>query len=164
MARGRKPRAEVLEWERLVTVEKIVAELVDQHHPHLQRAKILVLGKPKARKSGERRVIATGKAVGPELATALKDTDQGEAHYLVIVGRDCFNALTQDQKRIEIDRALCGFAGQDEKGRWLLQDYDIKDYRRMLDWYGLKHSVDADLYGQVVKGQLDLLGEGPVPA
>jgi len=157
--RGRKPRVEKLDWERLPTVEHLVDELVGQHHPHLEQAKILCLGKPKAAKRGDRRIITVAKAVGPELATALKDQALGEPQYLVIIGRDVWNGLTQDQKRIELDRALCHFAGRDDKGRWLLSDYDIKDFNRMVDWYGLKHSADIQNYAKVVKDQLELLEE-----
>ncbi len=153
--RGRKPKVEVLDWERLVTVEKTVAELVEQHHPHLKRAKILCVGKPKARKSGERIVITTAKAAGPELAAVLKDQEFGEANYLVVIGRDAWNALGPDQKRVELDGALCAFAGQDEKGRWLLQDFEIKGWRRMLDWYGV-YNADTELF-LVRARQLDLL-------
>ncbi len=155
--RAKKPKVEVLDWERLLTVETTVEELVRSHHPHLERATILVLGKPKAAKRGDRRIITVAKAVGPELATALKDQALGEPHYLVIIGRDVWHGLTQEQKRIELDRALCHFAGRDEKGRWLLQDYDIKDFSRMVDWYGLKHSAEIQTYAKVVKDQLELL-------
>lgn len=153
--KNKKPRVEVLDWERLLIVEKTVEELIAQHHPHLARAKVIVVGKPKARKSGDRIIIATSKAVGPEMAATLKDQEIGECHYLIILGRDAWNALAQDEKRIQVDRALCAFAGQDEKGRWTLNGYDIQDYRRMVDWYGL-YSSDVQLYGKVVGEQLEL--------
>lgn len=155
---GRKPKVEHLDWARLPTVEHTVTELVGQHHPHLAAATILVLGKPKAGKRGDRRILTVSKAVGPELATALKDQALGEPHYIIVVGRDVWNGLGPDQRRVEIDRALCHFAGRDEKGRWLVQDYDIKDFTRMVDWYGIKHSADAQNYAKVVKDQLELPG------
>lgn len=157
--RGRKPKVEKLDWERLYTIEHTVADQVGAHHPHLADAKILVVGKPKAGKRGERRIITVSKAVGPELATVLKDQALGEPHYLIIVGRDVWNGLSQDQKRVEIDQALCHFAGRDEKGRWVLQDYDIRTFTRMVDWYGLKHSADVQSFAKVVSDQLEL-GEG----
>lgn len=153
--KGRKPKVDILDWERLVTVEKTVRELIEQHHPHLARATVLCLGKPKARKSGDRVVIGTGKSVGPELATALKDQSIGEAHYLIVLGRDAWNGLGPDQKRVELDYLLCGFDGQDEKGRWLCRDYDIKGWTRMLAWYGL-HSPDVQNYVKAGAQQLDL--------
>jgi hypothetical protein len=50
--RKRKRRELIkIEWRRMPEVEAIVDELVKKHHRHLERAKIVVLGKPKAGKS-----------------------------------------------------------------------------------------------------------------
>jgi Putative phage metallopeptidase len=156
--RGRKPKVEKLDWERLYTAEKLVEERIAEHHPHLRDAHILVVGKPKAGKRGDRRIITVSKAVGPELATVLKDQQLGEPQYLIIVGRDVWNGLNTEQKQIELDRALCFFTGRDEKGRWLVQDYEVKTFHRMVDWYGIKHDPDVQNFAKVVKDQLELPG------
>ncbi len=150
---AKKPAVK-LDWERLYVVEKIVEELVESFHGHLERAKVLVLGKPKATKRGDRIVIARGRAVTPAVRALLKD-EIGDAHYLIELGRDAWDALNQDRKRIAIDRELCKFIGQDEKGRWSTRDYDVKEFTAIIHRYGLC-DASTELFAQEAKKQLEL--------
>jgi len=150
---SKKPAA-TIEWERLYVVEKLVEDLVDAHHAHLARAKILVLGKPKATRRGDRVSIAHGRRVTPAVQALLKD-QIGDAHYLVEVGRDAWEALGQDRRRITIDRELCKFIGQDDKGRWATRDYDVKEFTAIIGRYGLC-DASTELFAQEAKKQLEL--------
>jgi hypothetical protein len=150
---AKKPTVK-LDWERLYVVEKLVDELVAAHHPHLTRAKILVLGKPKASKRGDRVTVARGRAVTPAVRALLKD-EIGDAHYLIEVGRDAWDPLGQERKRITIDRELCKFIGQDDKGRWATRDYDVKEFTAIIGRYGLC-DASTELFAQEAKKQLEL--------
>ncbi len=136
----RKAKAPVaIEWERLPLVEKIVDEVVAQHHPHLSRARILCLGKPKASVKGQSTVVATASRAPKNLAALYKDAAGVDVHYLITIGRGAWDALDQEQKRIVIDHELCHFTGLDDKGRWALRgDHDIQEFHEIIKRHGPK--------------------------
>ena len=126
------------DWERLPLLDKLVDELVANHHPHLQRAKIVVLGKPRAGRRGESVVIATAQRAPKNLQALYKDASGADLHYLIVLGRDRWESLRADQKKIEIDRALCAFSGLDDKGKWGIALPDVVEYREIVKRYGDK--------------------------
>src|SRR6266851_7718699 len=70
------------EWERREDIEKVVAELVEKWHGHLARARIIVLGKPKAGKVGGKVNVAKAKRVTPAIQALLKDASGLDIAYL----------------------------------------------------------------------------------
>ncbi len=128
-----------VEWERLQSAEKLVAEVVADHHPHLARARIICLAKPKAGKRGESIVAATARKAPKNLAALYKDAAGVDVHYLIEIGRDRWDAATAEQKRILIDHELCHFTGLDDRGAWGLRpDHDIEEFHEIIKRHGDK--------------------------
>jgi len=138
--KAKKAKAPVaVEWERLPLVEKIVDEVVADHHPHLSRARIIVLGKPKAGTKGQSVVVATANRAPKNLAALYKDAAGLDVHYLITIGRDAWDEMSAEQRRILIDHELCHFLGLDEKGRWALRsDHDIQEFHEIIKRHGDK--------------------------
>jgi predicted metallopeptidase len=147
MARGKKSREKkprkakapvAVEWERLSLVEKIVDEVVADHHPHLARARIIVLGKPKAGTRGQSTVVATASRAPKNVAALYKDASGLDVHYLITIGRSAWDELSAEQK-IVIDHKCCHFLGLDDKGRWALRaDHDVEEFHEIIKRHGEK--------------------------
>ena len=156
----KKAKAPVaVEWERLPLVEKIVDEVVATHHPHLARARIVCLGKPKAGTKGQSTVVATASRAPKNLAALYKDAAGLDVHYLITIGRDAWDGMTKEQQKIIIDHELCHFLGLDDKGRWALRsDHDIQEFHEIIKRHGDKLPA---LHGVLrVARQLGLALEG----
>ncbi len=141
MARRRaaKPKKEPVnpEWTRQPLIEKIVDDLVAKHHPHLQRAHILVLGKPKAGK----RHAAIARKASRAVQALYKDAAGTDVHYLIEVGLDVWEKYTPDARKILIDHELCHFLGLDEKGKWAFEpDHDIEEFEAIVQRHGAYHA------------------------
>lgn len=135
-------------------VEAIVEELVRAHHRHLERARILVLGKPKAAKrSGGKVNVAKAKRATPALNALVKD-ELGEVHYLIELGLDAWDKLDTKVRRIVLDHELCHFAGQGEAGKWTVVDHDVEEFTTILRRHGAWH-VSLEMFVREAK-QLDL--------
>jgi len=124
-----------MDWERLQLVEKIVDEIVAEHHPHLARAKIVVLGKPKAGKRGGKVNVAKASKAAAALNALVKD-EIGEVHYQIAIGLDGWDKLSPKQRRIVLDHELMHFAGQDEAGKWVLVGHDVEAFTAEIRRHG----------------------------
>ena len=141
--RGKKPKKAkapvAFEWARLPLVEKIVDEVVSDHHPHLGRARIIVLGKPKAGKSGLSVVAARARRAPKSLAAVYKDAAGLDVHYLIEIGLDVWDAMRPEQRRILIDHELCHLLGLDDQGRWAIRpDHDVTEFHEIIKRHGDK--------------------------
>jgi hypothetical protein len=129
-----KPKAE---WRRMPEAEAVVADLVHKHHRHLERAKIVVLGKPKAGKRGGKVNVAKAKRATPELQALIKEIAGEEVHYVILVGLDAWDKQDTKQRRIVLDHELCHFAGQDlDTGKWGLVGHDVEEFSAILARHG----------------------------
>lgn len=156
-----KPKAEKVkvEWRRMPEVEALIEEIVEQHHRHLARAKILALGKPKATKRAGGKVnVAKAKRATPALNALVKD-ELGEVHYLVEVGIDAWDGLDAKQRRIVLDHELCHFVGQDlETDKWGLVGHDVEEFTDILRRHGA-WTADLQLFAKECQQlSLDLSG------
>lgn len=136
--RARQPKKPPVnpEWSRQPLIEKIVDELVAKYHPHLQRATVIVLGKPKASK----RAAATARKASRAIVALYKDAAGTDIHYLIEVGLDTWERYTPQDRRILIDHELCHFLGLDEKGKWGMADHDIEEFEVIVGRYGAHHA------------------------
>jgi predicted metallopeptidase len=150
MAKGRKakkPKVPVkVEWERQPLIEKIVDELVSAHHPHLQRARIIALGRP----TGSKKKMAVAKRASRAIQAIYKDAAGLDVHYLIEVGLDHWERLDARGRKILIDHELCHFAGLDDRGRWGMLDHEIEEFRAIVKRYGAYH---ADLAAFVTEAK-----------
>lgn len=141
-----RPATEKQEWQRLPLVEEVVRELIKKHHHHLERAMIVVLGKPTASVSGGKTNVAKAKRAMPALNALVKD-EIGEISYIIEVGLDAWDALDQQKRRIVLDHALMHFTGlDDESGTWGLVVHDIECFTAEIQRYG---AWNEDLRGFV---------------
>src|SRR5919106_3094970 len=115
MARKRKPKTEKpkQEWRRMLELDPVVQDLIQKHHRHLERAKIVCLGKPKAGKRGGKINYAKAKRATPELQALIKEIAGEDVHYVILVGLDAWEKLESKKRRIILDHELCHFTGQD---------------------------------------------------
>lgn len=140
------------EWERMPLVEKLARELIAECHPELERAKLVVLGKPKAGKKGEHLVAAVARRPSKALQALWKEGTGEDLHYLIEVARDTWETLDATRRRVLIDHELCHFTGLDDKGRWGFRaDHDIEEFLPIIRRYGEKAGADVQLLKSVAK-------------
>jgi hypothetical protein len=133
--RSNKPKADKVIWERLLLVEKALAELVGQAHPNLEHAKIVAIGKPG--RPGESRCHGIVKLRVPSSAEkAMVKDDLGDVAYVVEVRSAPYEKLTAEQRKRRLDHALCHAMGQDERGRWVKIGHDVEEFKAVLDRHG----------------------------
>jgi hypothetical protein len=160
MARGRgrkkKEKKPPVEWVRHYVIEKDVEDLVEKIHTHLRAAKIVVLAKPKAGKRHGRVLITATKRASEATAALLKD-EIGDVHYVIEIGKDAWDTLSQDRKKLVLDRALCYCAGQDpDKGVWKLRGPDVEDFTEIIKRHGL-WTGELEIFAKEAAAQLELL-------
>ena len=140
---GKQADPQTKEWRRMPELDPVVAELVAQHHPHLERASIVCVGKPKAAKKGDRYNVAKFRKVTALWRTLLGEHEQVD--YVIEVGLDQWARLEARERRIVLDHELCHGAGQDDEGRWTLVGHDLEEFRAIVRRYG-KWSPDVELF------------------
>lgn len=159
MARGRRKKKDKkppVEWVRHYVLEKDVEELVEKIHPHLRAAKIVVLQKPKAGKRHGRVLITQTKRASEATAALLKD-EIGPLHYVIEIGKDAWDTLSQERKKVVLDHALCYCAGQDpDKGTWKLRGPDVEEFTQIIERHGL-WTGELEIFSKEAAKQLELL-------
>ncbi len=137
----RAPKAKIdPSWQRDELIEKLLNEVAEQNHKHLERAKIVVLVKPRG--GGALCCNGVGKLMSPSRAVlALVKEDMGEVHYITVIGRDRWEKLgeTAAKKRV-LDHLLCHAGGLDDKGRWFKVEHDVQEFVAVLKRHGLDDS------------------------
>jgi hypothetical protein len=154
--RPKKPKKPVVEWERLLLVEKAAAEIIEQCHPLLERAKILAIGRPG--RAGESKcdgIVKLRPARSAEKVIAKEDI--GDVAYILEVRSEPYAKLTADGRKRRLDHALCHGAGLDEKGRWFTVDHEVEEFVAILKRHGAPD--DNPSFGDVVK-QMSLFAKG----
>ena len=159
---GEKSESDQVEWERQPLIEKQVTELVEKFHAHLTRARIIVLGKPKASKSNGKVNVAKAKRATPAIRALLKDALGVDVHYLIEIGMDEWQGgrLSAHQKRATLDHELHHFTGVevDDQGRetWGMRAHDVQEFTAVVRRYGAYHA-DLEVFVQEIR-QLKLPG------
>ena len=151
---------EQIEWERQPLIEKLVTELVEKYHAHLTRARIIVLGKPKASKTHGKVNVAKAKRATPAIQALLRDASGVDVHYLIEVGMDAWDGQSARQKRAILDHELHHFTGMevDDKGRekWGLRGHDVQEFAAVVRRHGAYHA-DLEVFVAAIR-QLKLPG------
>lgn len=155
MARPRKPKKPKVpkktEWERMPEAEKLVAELVAKHHKHLERAKIICLGKPKAGKKRGRSVEATARKATKAMTLLMKEGIGTDLHYYIEIGLDLWETMNATNRKTLLDHELCHFAGQDlEKGTWGLVGHDVEEFTAIVKRHGA-YNAGLVAFGEQLK-------------
>jgi hypothetical protein len=139
-AKKKKEPAKV-EWERLPLVDKLVQECIDEYeHDHLERAKIICLGKPRAGRAGKCGDVVKLKTPTKALIASIKHEGGTDVHYVIELGLDRWDRLDAAGRKRELDHALCHAGGLDEKGRWFKLPHDVEEFTAILKRHGLQDS------------------------
>lgn len=153
MAKRGRPKKDTqkAEWRRMLEADPLVQDLIKKHHRHLERAKIVILGKPKAGKRHGKLVYAVAKRVTEATQTLVKETGGEEIHYEIQVGLDQWDHLDTKTRKIVLDQALCHFTGLDlDKNRWGMRGPDVEEFNSILERHGA-WNVDLQLFCRVAK-------------
>lgn len=116
-------------------VQEIAAELIPKHHPHLEKARIAYMFLDKARKSGNFVVLGTARKTR-EIDKKLHGFD-----FIIVIANDTWERLDGKKKTILVDHELshCFYSLTKEGDiRWKVVDHDIKNFRAIIERYGLK--------------------------
>ena len=113
--------------------DKAAYRLIRKHHPHLLKARVVCVGKPKASRAG--RVVNIAKARrASRLVQALV---RPVPNYVIEIGRDVWETLTTRERGIVLDHELMHFAGYDEKRKWWrMRRHDVEEFYEILQRYG----------------------------
>jgi len=146
--RPKKAKKPVVDWERLLLVEKAIAELIGESHPLLERAKIVAIGRPG--RVGESKCDGIVKLrVARSAEKVIAKEDIGDIAYVIEVRSEPFAKLTAEGRKRRLDHALCHGAGLDEKGRWFTVDHDLEEFVQILKRHGAPD--DNPAFTDVVK-------------
>jgi hypothetical protein len=150
----KKPR---VEWERLELIEKDANKIKDREHTHLERAHLVVIGKPgRVGSSLCHGIVKLRVPTNPERAMA---KHEGFAvDYVIEVKREPYDKLTADQKQRRLDHALCHALGKDERDRWITdKKHDVEEFEAILKRHGAPD--DNPAFGPMAK-QMSLFAKG----
>ncbi len=153
MARRRAKTLSVrVEWVRVPEADDLVRELVAAHHPHLARARIVCIGRPKAAKIHGQVVLAKFRRVSRAMNAVLLAAVDGPARqfdYVIEIGMDRWAGMEPARRRIVVDHELEHGAGQDEKGRWGLRGHDVEEFGTIVRRHGLWHGALRDFAKEI---------------
>jgi putative metallopeptidase len=156
MPRVKKQKAEKekIEWRRMPEVEALIEGIVKKHHKHLDRARIVVLGKPKAARHLGKRVEVVVRKPTSATQALLAGEDAPEVAYLIEVGLDLWGELDPKGKRRLLDYALCHFTGRNDKDTWEVVGPDVEFFTEHYKRWGA-HTASEEMFVEAAR-QLDL--------
>jgi hypothetical protein len=129
-----------VEWIRDELIEKILNEVAEEHHGHLERAKLVVVVKPRAGRKGCCGGLGQLKTPSRAMLALLKDQEIGEPSYILLLGRDKWEKLSPEARRRALDHFLCHAGGIDtDRGRWFKVEHDCEEFTAILK----RHGVDG---------------------
>lgn len=125
---------------------KIVAEsLIRQYHQHLSRAKITYLFRDQAWKTRDGMVIL-GRASKRSKIDKLLSREQED--FIVIIGRDKWDKLNDEEKRALVDHELCHcgvIVSSSGEMKWILRSHPIEEFPEILARYEFKRQELGNL-------------------
>lgn len=131
-------------WKAKKEIYEVLTSLIDGHHNDLLdvKEKILILFKEKASVKGGVTTIGTTKKAPPILAQGLVTKDQAKYTYIIELGFDAWNMLTDRQKTAQLDHCLCAMSVvYDNEGypKYGVKPADFAAYRGEVERWGFWH-------------------------
>lgn len=129
-------------------VQEIAAELIPKHHQHLKRANIAYMFQDKARRRDVYVVLGTARRA--------RDIDK-KLHgfdFVMCIAHDTWENLSDLERTKLVDHELCHMWYKvDKVGNiiWLCVDHDIKDFKAIIERYGVTDYVPTELREKVDK-------------
>ena len=115
-------------------VYSLLADLINEHHPHLRNAEIECLFTDKGRKRAGRTIIATCEAVSPTY-NFLTGKD-----FVIMIFDKVWEKLADKEKRYVLDHELChAFVGENRQGEPVYKTvpHDLEEFNEIVERYGL---------------------------
>ena len=113
------------------SVVNLVEAIINEYHPRLSGADIVILFKDEATKKGGKLVLGTAKKA-PAILRAYEDL-----HFLIILAKDRWDLMTAPQRRALIDHELCHCVIDYEREFTSIRPHDIEEFNEILDRHGL---------------------------
>lgn len=156
--RRAKTESVKVEWSVCAEADPFVKDLVKAHHPHLAKARLVCLGKPKGPKAPRELVVV--KVVTKQANALLKAVDplSRQFDYALEVPLDVWTRMDRTQRTQVLDHALCHCAGQDDKGRWGLRVHDVEEFAAMLRRHGGYTAALREFIKEARQLSLELVG------
>lgn len=124
-------------WQRRADVDEVIKLVRDRWHPHLSRASIVGLGRPKCVVKDGKEILAKLK-VAEAMEKVLWDEDSLGADYIVVVGLNRWEDMNETTRLALIDHELMHAGGESEpeSGKWLLREHDIEEFTDIIERHG----------------------------
>ena len=154
--KSKKEKKPKVDWERLELLEKDANKIKDREHKHLERAHLVVIGKPgRGGTSLCHGIVKLRVPTNPERALA---KHEGFAvDYVIEVKREPYDKLSTEKKHRLLDHALCHALGKDERDRWITdKKHDLEEFAQILQRHGAPD--DNPQFGTMAK-QLSLFAK-----
>ena len=120
------------DWEEASqSVITIAEQLIEEYHPHLEKARIGFVFRKKAQKSGGVRVLGQTQKINPKLQVCL------ELDFLIWISKeDWEEKFTDAQQHALVDHELshCGF---DVDNGWVMRPHDVQEFWHIIKRHGL---------------------------
>jgi len=131
---------------------RIMEELIPQHHPELEPAKIILLWRKGWKPDVDRFLQLAHPKKASELDRAIGSTFGDAYDFAVQLNEDAWPGLSDDKKRQIIDHAMCHLAPDldrdgnqklDAKERrcWRLRKHPIQEFPEILERYGVEECL-----------------------
>lgn len=137
-------------WQRRPDIEVVVEYCIQRWHPHLKRANVIALGRPKATtKNGKEEWAKLKRASKQERVLYAEDSEGLD--YILIVALDTWSRFTKAQRIALVDHELCHAAGYDaETDTWALRAHDLEEFRAVVERHGA-WSADVELFVETAR-------------
>ncbi len=131
-------------WKAQKAEHEILKGLINEHHGDLidVQDKILILFKEKASVKGGVTTIGVTKKAPPLLAKGLVTKDNAKYTYIIELGFDAWNMLSNRQKTAQLDHCLCAMAvtyDNEDFPKYGIKPADFSAYRGEIERWGFWH-------------------------
>lgn len=131
-------------WKAKSDVYEAMKGLIEKHHPDLLdvQDKILILFKEKASVKGGVTTIGNTKKAPPLLSKGIVTEKNKKYTYIIELGGDAWNMLSDRDKTAQLDHCLCAMdVSYDKEGypKYGIKPPDFEAYRGEVARWGLWH-------------------------
>ena len=113
---------------------EIVQQMVREHHENLKLAKIGVIFRDTAQKSGGNEVWASAAKADAKTNALLEGAGMDTIDFLLTIAENVWDKLEMDQRRALIDHELCHCAGFE--GKWQMRGHDFEEFTVIVERWG----------------------------
>ena len=142
-------------WRCGQDVTALADEIIEAHHPHLERAGILFLFRDEAATSNGKRVAGKASKMTPKENAIAGLTGLKTYDFKIELAFDLGQQRDETWQRALIDHELCHCDGSPEEG-YAIKAHDVEEFAQIVERHGAWNR-DLDLF-MARTTQLDLFG------